>query len=98
MPPLTRTAMRRPRSAAGTSAGASGLTAPPPGALQDLLDLGDRLVGVRVDDDVVVAVGKAHLDLGQPLPRLHLSLALHAAFDPAPMQLLHRGRRDEDVD
>src|SRR5919202_3313415 len=97
MPPLTRTAILRPRSAAGTSARSSGLTAPPPLGLQDALDLGDGPLGVVVHHHVVVAVGEGHLDPRQALPRPDLGLALHPALDAPAKQLLHRGRADEYV-
>src|SRR5437660_250870 len=96
IPPETSTATRRPRRAAGTSAGSSGLTALPPLALQDLLDLGHRPPGVVVQHHVVVPGRVAHLDLGQPLAGRHRLRRLAGPPGPAPQQLLHRGRADEE--
>src|SRR5215472_185182 len=98
MPPDTSTATRRPRTAAETSAGSSGLIAlPAPAALalQDREDLPHGPLCVVVHHDVIVFRRKAHLDFGQTLPRLHDLGSLAAAPCPAPQQLLHRRRADE---
>src|SRR5215472_13594073 len=95
MPPDTSTATRRPRTAVGTSAGSSGLTALPALAVQDREDLTHRPLRVVVDHDVVVARRVAHLDLREALPRLHDLRRLAAPARPPPQQLLHRGRADE---
>src|SRR5215831_5195167 len=96
MPPDTRTATRWPRTAPGTSAGSSGLTALPPFAVQDREDLPHRALRVVVDHHVVVVGRVAHLDLGQALPGLHHLGRLAAPDRTAPPQLLHRGWADED--
>src|SRR5438105_2099868 len=98
MPPLTRTAILRPRTAAGTSAGSSGLTPGPPLRLQDPFDLGHRPLGVVVDHHVVVAICKTHLQLCQTLASLDLPGRLGAPFYAPSQQLLHGRRSDEDVD
>src|SRR5438067_12685069 len=104
MPPATRTATRLPRTAAGTGAGSIGIA----GALRlkvtralgpnDLEHVPGGGVGVLVHDHVVVILRVGHLPLRLLLAPRHLLRVLRTALQPAPDQLLHGRRLEEDED